>query len=101
MNRKNQLRFHPQHTIDLLRSVYDTDPEEDEKRQKLVDEYLEVRISASAFSVVAVAFFFSKIAGRVLAMTNLCTFQVGLEITRVDLFMELSSHVFIAWHKPP
>ncbi|XP_025080871.1 nipped-B-like protein B isoform X1 [Pomacea canaliculata] len=43
LNRKNQLRFHPQHTIDLLRSVYDTDPEEDEKRQKLVDEYLEFR----------------------------------------------------------
>ncbi|KAK7101267.1 hypothetical protein V1264_024072 [Littorina saxatilis] len=43
LNRKNIIRFTPQHTLDQLRSVFDADPEEDEKRQKLVDEYLEFR----------------------------------------------------------
>lgn len=42
LNRKNLVRFTPQHTLDQLRSVYDADPEEEEKRQKVVDEYLEV-----------------------------------------------------------
>ncbi|KAL8600997.1 hypothetical protein ACOMHN_030654 [Nucella lapillus] len=43
LNRKNIVRFNPQHTLDQLRAVHDSDPEEEEKRQKIVDEYLEFR----------------------------------------------------------
>ncbi|KAK7495047.1 hypothetical protein BaRGS_00013687 [Batillaria attramentaria] len=43
ISRKHAVRFTPQHTLDTLRAVFDADPEEEEKRQKLVDEYLEFR----------------------------------------------------------
>ncbi|XP_076440937.1 nipped-B-like protein A isoform X2 [Babylonia areolata] len=43
LNRKNIVRFTPQHTLDQLRAVHDSDLEEEEKRQKIVDEYLEFR----------------------------------------------------------
>ena len=42
LTRKSVYRFMPQHTLDQLRAIYDADPEEDEKRQKVIDEYLEV-----------------------------------------------------------
>lgn len=48
LNRKNLVRFTPQHTLDQLRSIYDADLEEEEKRQKVIDEYLEVSHVAEA-----------------------------------------------------
>lgn len=43
LNRKHVVRYTPQHTLDTLRAVFDNDPTEEEKREKLVDEYLEFR----------------------------------------------------------
>ncbi|GFN80174.1 nipped-b-like protein, partial [Plakobranchus ocellatus] len=43
LNRKTLPIFEPQHTLEILRSVYDEDTRsEEEKRQKLVEDYLEV-----------------------------------------------------------
>ncbi|BFZ16564.1 hypothetical protein BsWGS_19603 [Bradybaena similaris] len=44
LNRKTLPNFEPQHTLKLLRSIYEEDScTEDERRQKLVDDYLEFR----------------------------------------------------------
>lgn len=37
------MRFTPQHTLNQIKASFDAEPEEEEKRQKLVDEYLEFR----------------------------------------------------------
>lgn len=45
LNRKSLPVFEPQHTLQVMRSVYEEDTSsEDEKRQKLVNDYLEVNI---------------------------------------------------------
>jgi cohesin loading factor subunit SCC2 len=44
LNRKNNLQFTPQHTLNQLKAAFDQEPDEEEKRQKLVEEYLDVSI---------------------------------------------------------